>query len=182
MTPWADSDPGPPAAALAACDPVFHHPAHPISIAVGEMSESLLDIQIPSNTTKGLEVQEQIIALMEKHEYSMRDVFAIRLSLEEAITNAIKHGNHDDESKLVTIHARVGNEGLHIEVTDEGEGFDPDEVPDPTSDDYIHRASGRGLMLMRAYLNHVSYSEGGRKIVMQRERNSELPIIDDDDE
>lgn len=146
------------------------------------MAESLLDIQIPSNTTKGLEVQEQIIALMEKHEYSMRDVFAMRLSLEEAITNAIKHGNQDDESRLVTIHARVGDKGLHIEIADEGDGFDPDEVPDPTADDFIHRANGRGLMLMRAYLNHVSYTDGGRRIVMERERNSELPIIDDDDE
>ncbi|HAD61384.1 MAG TPA: ATP-binding protein [Planctomycetaceae bacterium] len=146
------------------------------------MSESLLDTQIPSNTTKGLEVQEQIIALMEKHEYSMRDVFAMRLSLEEAITNAIKHGNQDDESKLVTIHARIGEHGLHIEVTDEGEGFDPDEVPDPTSGDFIHRASGRGLMLMRAYLDNVCFIEGGRKIVMERTRNSELPIVEDDDE
>ena len=142
---------------------------------------SQLNVQIPSDTTEGLAVQEQIIALMEKHDYSMRDIFAMRLSLEEGITNAIKHGNGGDPSKKVSIFADVSEERLRVEVVDEGEGFVPEEVPDPTADDFIERACGRGLMLMRAYLNFVEYSEGGTKITMERERNSELPIIDDDD-
>jgi len=141
---------------------------------------SQINVKIPSNTTEGLAVQERIIALMEKHEYSMRDVFAMRLSLEEAITNAIRHGNKSDESKLVSILADVSDEKLHIEVQDEGEGFEPGDVPDPTDMDFIERPCGRGLMLMRAYLNFVEYSENGTKITMERERNSELPIIDDD--
>jgi len=69
---------------------------------------------------------------------------------------------------------------MRVEVEDEGEGFEPDDVPDATAAEFIERPCGRGLMLMRAYLNFVEYSNGGRKITMERERNSELPIIDDD--
>ena len=145
------------------------------------MSEaSQLNVQIPSDTAEGLAVQEQIIGLMEKHEYSMRDVFAMRLSLEEAITNAIRHGNNGDKDKNVKVLADVSDEKLRVEVEDEGEGLEPEDVPDPTSAEFIERPSGRGLMLMRAYLNFVEYSNGGRKITMERERNSELPIIEDD--
>ena len=141
---------------------------------------SQLNVRIPSNTTEGLAVQERIIALMEQHDYSMRDVFAMRLSLEEAITNAIRHGNAGDPKKVVTVVADVTDEKLRVVVQDEGEGFEPEDVPDPTSLEFIERPSGRGLMLMRAYLNFVEYSEGGTKITMERNRNSELPIIDDD--
>lgn len=145
------------------------------------MSEpSKLDVQISSNTTDGLAVQEQIITLMEKHEYSMRDVFAMRLSLEEAITNAIRHGNGSDPEKKVTVRATVTDEKLFVEVSDEGDGFDPDDVPDPTDDDFIDRPCGRGLMLMRAYLDFIGYTDGGRKLTMERARNSDLPIVDDD--
>lgn len=142
---------------------------------------SQLDITIPSNTTDGLAVQEQIISLMEQHEYSMKDVFAMRLALEEAITNAIKHGNKGAADKQVTVSASVSDVGLKVVVQDEGEGFDPEDVPDPTDDEYIDRPCGRGLMLMRAYLERVEYSDSGRRITMERRRNSELPIIDDDD-
>ncbi|GAB5443531.1 MAG: anti-sigma F factor [Fuerstiella sp.] len=142
---------------------------------------SQLDITIPSNTTDGLAVQEQIISLMEQHEYSMKDVFAMRLALEEAITNAIKHGNKGAADKQVTVSASVSDVGLKVVVQDEGEGFAPEDVPDPTDDEYIDRPCGRGLMLMRAYLERVEYSDGGRRITMERRRNSELPIIEDDD-
>lgn len=142
---------------------------------------SQLNVQIPSDTTEGLAVQEKIIGMMEKHEYSMRDIFAMRLSLEEAITNAIRHGNAGHPDKKVTVKADVSDAKLRVEVEDEGEGFDPGDVPDPTAEDFIERPSGRGLLLMRAYLNFVEYSNGGRRITMERERNSELPIIDDDD-
>lgn len=142
---------------------------------------SRINVQIPSDTSKGLEVQEQIVTLMEKLEYSMRDVFAMRLALEEAITNAIRHGNQSDFNKKVTIEAEVGMQKMHVEVEDEGEGFDPQDVPDPTSKDFIDRPNGRGLLLMKAYLNRFEYTNGGRRLRMERDRNSELPIVEDDD-
>lgn len=142
---------------------------------------SQINVKIPSDTGRGLEVQEQIVAEMEKFEYSMRDIFAMRLALEEAVTNAIRHGNQSDPDKQVTIEAEISTEKMHVEIEDEGEGFDPGDVPDPTAEDFIDRPTGRGLLLMRAYLNHFEYLKDGRRLRMERDRNSELPIIDDDD-
>ena len=144
------------------------------------MSESKINVHIPSVTAEGLAVQEKIVSLMEQHQYSMRDIFAMRLSLEEAITNAIRHGNGNDPDKTVHVLAEIGDDRMRVEVQDQGEGFEPEEVPDPTAAEFIERPCGRGLMLMKAYLNFVEYSEGGTKLTMERERNSELPIIDDD--
>jgi serine/threonine-protein kinase RsbW len=138
-----------------------------------------LEIMIPSNTADGLNAQEKLVALMEQFEYSMRDVFAMRLSLEEGITNAIRHGNKFATDKNVIIRCDISTEKMRVVIVDEGEGFDPEDVPDPTLEEFIERPCGRGLMLMRAYLNICEYSDGGRCITMERERNSPLPILED---
>lgn len=135
---------------------------------------------IPSNTADGLAVQEKIVSLMEQFEYSTRDVFAMRLSLEEAITNAIRHGNRFSPDKQVAICCTIDGQRMRVVVQDQGDGFEPEEVPDPTAAEFIERPNGRGLLLMRAYLNHCEYSDGGRCLTMERERNSELPKLDDD--
>lgn len=138
-----------------------------------------LEIMIPSNTADGLSAQEKLVALMEKFEYSMRDVFAMRLSLEEGITNAIRHGNKFASDKNVIIRCDISTDKMRVVIVDEGEGFDPEDVPDPTLEEFIERPCGRGLMLMRAYLNLCEYSDGGRCLTMERERNSPLPILED---
>lgn len=138
-----------------------------------------LEIMIPSNTADGLSAQEKLVALMEKFEYSMRDVFAMRLSLEEGITNAIRHGNKFASDKNVIIRCDISTEKMRVVIVDEGDGFDPEDVPDPTLEEFIERPCGRGLMLMRAYLNLCEYSDGGRCLTMERERNSPLPILED---
>ena len=144
------------------------------------MSEPVdLEIHIASCTREGLAVQERLISLMQSFEYSSRDVFAMRLSLEEAITNAIRHGNRQHPDKQVHVLCRVDMQRIEVIVTDQGEGFNPDDVPDPTLEEFLERPSGRGVMLMRAYLSVCQYSEGGRRITMVRERNSPLPILED---
>ena len=137
------------------------------------------ETKIPSSTTEGLAVQETLISLMERYEYSMRDVFAMRLSLEEALTNAIRHGNKLDPDKDVTVSCDIDLMKIRVVVSDEGEGFEPECVPDPTLEEFIERPCGRGLMLMRAYLSLCEYSNGGRCLTMERERNSPLPILED---
>jgi serine/threonine-protein kinase RsbW len=97
----------------------------------------------------------------------------------EAITNAIRHGNRQDPDKQVHVVCRVDEVRIEVIVTDQGEGFNPEDVPDPTLEEFIERPGGRGLMLMRAYLSFCEYSEGGRRITMIRERNSPLPILED---
>lgn len=138
-----------------------------------------LEMRIPSNTTDGLCVQEKLVSLMETFSYSMRDIFAMRLSLEEGITNAIRHGNKLSPDKQVTVLCQIDLDRMRVVVIDEGEGFEPEDVPDPTLEEFIERPCGRGLMLMRAYLNICEYSDGGRCLTMERERNSPLPILED---
>lgn len=137
------------------------------------------ETKIPSNTTDGLVVQETLISLMERYEYSMRDVFAMRLSLEEGLTNAIRHGNKLDPCKNVSVNCDIDLSKIRVVISDQGEGFEPDCVPDPTLEEFIERPCGRGLMLMRAYLDVCEYSDGGRCLTMERERNSPLPILED---
>lgn len=87
-------------------------------------------VTIPSDTSHAAEVQERIIALLEVHEYSMRDVFSMRLAIEEAIVNAIKHGNKRDPDKSVQISWSVDAGRVCVTVEDEGSGFNLDDVPD----------------------------------------------------
>ncbi len=144
------------------------------------MSEPVeFDSSIPSNLSAGLALQEQIVQQMERFAYSMRDIFAVRLSLEEGISNSIKHGNKLDESRLVHVNCRIDNTRLQVRIRDEGDGFDPDAVPDPTQEEFIDRPSGRGLLLMRAYMSHCEFRDGGRTLIMERERNSPLPLMED---
>ena len=137
------------------------------------------ETKIPSSTTEGLAVQERLISLMERYNFSMRDVFAMRLSLEEGLTNAIRHGNKLDPQKEVTVNCEIDPSRIRVMISDQGDGFEPEDVPDPTLEEFIERPSGRGLMLMRAYLNLCEYSDGGRCLTMERERNSPLPILED---
>jgi len=97
--------------------------------------------------------------------------FAIKLALEEAFTNAFRHGNKCDPRKHIIVRYEVTAEHIEIEVEDEGDGFDPNQVPDPTQPEFIDRPHGRGIMLMRAYLDAVEYNASGNTVrLLKRER------------
>ena len=137
------------------------------------------EASIPSRLCEGLAFQNRIVQEMGRFSYSARDVFAVRLSFEEGLANAIKHGNQLDESKLVRITCRIDGSRMRVEMRDQGAGFEPETVPDPTQEEFIERPTGRGLLLMRAYLSHCEYADGGRCLIMERERNSPLPVMED---
>jgi serine/threonine-protein kinase RsbW len=130
-----------------------------------------LDITIPSETSAGHDVQERIVGLMEEREFSMRDVFSVRLALEEALVNAIKHGNQLDPDKTVRIHCDIEKDRVYVEIEDQGPGYTPDDVPDPTLDENIERASGRGLMLIKSFMNSVEFNEKGNCIKLEKLRS-----------
>jgi len=117
------------------------------------------------NTLSAAKESERIILdLVEKRGYRSDASFAIRLALEEALTNAIKHGNKSDPNKYLTIRYSIGPQDAIIYVADEGAGFAPGEVPDCTAPDRISLPDGRGIMLMKAYLDEVAYSKRGSEI------------------
>jgi serine/threonine-protein kinase RsbW len=93
------------------------------------------------------------------------------LAMDEAVTNAIRHGNGESESKQVKLIARLENGELEIRVQDEGEGFDPDSLPDPREDASIFRTSGRGVFLMRTLCDEVCFEDSGRRVNMLFRKN-----------
>jgi serine/threonine-protein kinase RsbW len=130
-----------------------------------------LDITIPSDTAAGHDVQERIVGMLEQRGFPMRDIFSVRLALEEALVNAIKHGNGLDPSKSVRVHCDVQQDRVYVEIEDEGPGFVPDEVPDPTLDENIERPSGRGLMLIKSFMSRVDFNDRGNCIRIEKLRS-----------
>jgi serine/threonine-protein kinase RsbW len=131
-----------------------------------------LEVVIPSDPVEARRVQEHIEQLLMTHAYSERDIFGAKLALEEALVNAIKHGNQMDRSKKVSLSYRVCSEWFEVVITDEGPGFNPDDVPDPVAFENLERPCGRGLLLMRHYMTHVIFHPPGNKVFMRMERQA----------
>jgi len=114
--------------------------------------------------------QERIIERVRACGFGEDDIFAIKLALEETLTNAVKHGNRCDPSKNVTVRYCVTADTLVVLVRDEGRGFTPDAVPDPTHPDRLSIPNGRGIMLLRAYMDEVEYRDEGREVRFVKHR------------
>ncbi|MEM7681708.1 MAG: ATP-binding protein [Planctomycetota bacterium] len=127
-------------------------------------------VVIPSRMADVPGVLDQVIADLEHAGYAKDDRFAIRLALDEAVTNAVKHGNRLDPAKTVTVEWTAGPDELDISVEDQGPGFDPHDVPDPTLDENLSRPSGRGVMLIRAYMATVEFNDRGNRVRMTRKK------------
>lgn len=127
-------------------------------------------VRFPSDTTVGHELQEKILQLLSDQGFSEKVLFGIRLSVEEALINAIKHGNKLDPDKQVRVSYTINNEHFLIEIEDQGNGFDPSDIPDPTAPENLERPSGRGLLLMKAYMTECEFLEGGTVCRMKRIR------------
>jgi len=128
-------------------------------------------VVISSDPAEARRVQDEIEGFLRAHHYAERDIFGIKLSLEEALVNAIRHGNGMDRAKKVQIGYRIQADRCEIHITDEGTGFDPGDVPDCTAAENLERPCGRGLMLMRHYMSEVSFSNRGNSVCMVKLRN-----------
>ena len=87
---------------------------------------------------------------------------------EEAIRNAIVHGNRSNKKLHVKVNYRLENDRIIIEVEDEGAGFDPRKIADPTGDDNIMKESGRGICLIKRLMDKVDFNQKGNKIRMEK--------------
>lgn len=137
--------------------------------------------RFPTDTEVAKSLLDEFVSQLGAQGWSDQEVFGIHMAAEEALMNALKHGNQLDEDKHVEVGFYVSNETVRIEISDEGTGFDPNVVPDPRDDENLEIPSGRGLMLMRAFMNEVEFNQAGNGVMMRRTRGEPLPEQDDDD-
>lgn len=114
----------------------------------------------------------EVVAELKKQGWPEGDVFAVHMALEEALMNAIKHGNAGDNSKQVEILIQIREESIYAQITDQGEGFDPDTVPDPCTDTNVERPSGRGVALIKNFVDFVEYNAAGNAVEFTKTRTA----------
>jgi serine/threonine-protein kinase RsbW len=132
----------------------------------------VLKFEIRSDEAAARKVHRAILAEVKRRRFDADALFAIRLSLGEALTNAIKHGNQRAPHKLVRVEAKIADDQIEIIVEDEGCGFDRAAIPNPTLDENLIKPSGRGIHLIETYMDEVHWSHGGRCLKMIRRNGS----------
>lgn len=129
--------------------------------------EVALSLDVPSD----LALVEDAVDLVARHcdvgVLSPRRLqFNLRTALAEALANAIAYGNRYDRTKLVRVEIALARDGVRIEVADEGTGFDPAQVPDPTVPELLDREDGRGLFVLRHLVDQMEFNEQGNSVCL----------------
>ncbi len=110
-------------------------------------------------------VIDDILSDAESLGYGSSSLFAVRLAIEEAITNAFEHGHAGlDPSLPIKVEYAVSQGQIQIAIEDQGPGFIPEDLPDPTLQENLAKPSGRGVMLMRAYMSDVVFNASGNRV------------------
>jgi serine/threonine-protein kinase RsbW len=130
---------------------------------------------LPSTVPAVGEVCRQLLEQIRRQAFEERDAFAIHLALEEALTNAVKHGNRNDSEKTVSIDCMITPEKFDISITDQGSGFDPESLPDPRRGENLYKTEGRGVLLIRAYMDVVEYNTMGNCLHLIKYRGKTVP-------
>ena len=138
----------------------------PLSTAMRGL-EAELALRFPSDVALIEEAVETVARHLETQFLDRRTVrFNCRVALSEAIANAIQYGNRNDPSRHVHVRVLFGRHAIEMEVADEGPGFDPGHVPDPTSPERLESPDGRGIFLIRRLVDEVRFNDKGNAICM----------------
>ena len=118
------------------------------------------DLKFPSRIEAVAEAAAAVSDFMKSLGLSEDVAFGVDMAVREAITNAVVHGNKLDAAKVVELRLRNTPEAFEITVHDQGTGFNPNDVPDPTKEENILKTSGRGIFFMRNFMDEVDWSIG----------------------
>lgn len=114
-------------------------------------------------------ILDEIIGELRRGRCPCGSLDEIKLAIQEALANAFRHGSAGHGTRLIIVRASWNDEdGLHIVVNDEGPGFDPGAIPDPTAPENLEKGSGRGVYLMRELMDAVEFRRGGREVHLWR--------------
>ena len=130
-----------------------------------------IDCKIPSIAHHAQELVDQIVTQLNLLAWPANDVFAAHLALEEAVVNAVEHGNQNDETKRVHVRAEITSTKIWVRITDEGSGFDPKLLPDPTDSEHLTEPHGRGVLLMRRLMSCVQFNPRGNEVTLENLRS-----------
>lgn len=127
-----------------------------------------IDRELPSSLSAYHEFVQVVLEKLQALGWKKDVLFGIHMALEESISNAIRHGNKEDPNKKVLVECELDASRFWVKVCDEGEGYDPGEVPDCRSKENLEEPGGRGLALIQAYMTTVEHSECGRCLIMEK--------------
>ena len=130
-----------------------------------------LVVDLPSERGSNRQATDPLLEQLGAHGWPPADIFAIHLAAEEAIVNAIVHGNKLDPAKTVHVECEISPEVARIAIADEGAGFDPGSVPDCTVEERLEAPSGRGVMLMKSFMTSIDYNAKGNAVVLLKRRS-----------
>ena len=125
-------------------------------------------IVVASTLSASGNVCHGIMSRLKDNGFSREDLFAVHLALQEAFVNAVRHGNNMDPNKQVKIVYSIASDKVEITIADEGDGFDPQAVPDPRCGENLYKPGGRGLLLIYSYMDEVQHNRKGNSISMVR--------------
>jgi len=126
-----------------------------------------MSLDVPSDLGVVGEAVELVASALPAGTLSPRRLrFNLRTALAEALANAIMYGGRDDPARIVRVRVELGRDVVRIHVTDEGDGFDPSTLPDPTRPENLEREAGRGLFVLRHLVDHVAFNEKGNGICL----------------
>ena len=133
------------------------------------MSERIFEKVVQSDPGLLPELEEFIIGIAEKYNLDKNKFNNLVLSFSEAVSNSIVHGNKLDKSKKVFIKVIVDGEKMIISIKDEGNGFDLKSVPDPTKPENLLKDSGRGIHIMKSFVDnlHYNFTSTGTVVVLE---------------
>lgn len=123
-------------------------------------------LHIESKISSIREVENAIDIITAENGVHQESYGKILIATLEAVNNAILHGNRSDENKYVDVEISLENNILKIKVTDEGAGFRPKEVPDPTEPENLEAVNGRGVFLMKKLADEIEFNKKGNSVTM----------------
>jgi len=125
-------------------------------------------IELRNESAEIQSVASRLLAATDRHSFPKAARFAIRLAFEEAVSNAFRHGHRSLPSQTpIIVEYEVDDSRVLLRVEDQGGGFKPDAIPDPTLDENLDKPDGRGLMLIRAYMTSVRFNQRGNRVEME---------------
>ena len=144
---------------------VVSRPAGPQTFET--VTEETVELKLPSRIEAIEEAAGAVADAARRLGFPEDALFGIDLAVREAVTNAVLHGNRQDESVSVEVGVAGTDAGLVVTVRDRGQGFDPSHLPDPTAEENILKTSGRGILFMRTFMDEVGWERppGGGTLV-----------------